>query len=209
MQFIQSNGLYDADFLKRNWPAMESYIDFSNSNLWIPADAFENANGSTTTMSSRGGVPVRIFPDGATHTVMYSVRRPRMWLDGLVTTRLWYTGVLDASANAYVAVSVTVDSENSTLSTPSYTVAARATPTATGTLMISRADEVSTDAHRRRAITQIHDLISVAVQRQGAHASDDYAENFELVGVELFYVEKKTRTIGINDIRAPKYLMKE
>ena len=210
MHFDQTLGEFDKrHWAATNWPVAQNYIEFSHTNIWVPASEFQNDSGSSTTMSTRGGTPVRIFEDGVTNTAFASVRRARMWLDGRVTTRLWYTGALNSSTNAYVAVSVRADAENAAVGSHSYTVVARPTPTGTGYLMVSRLDEQSTTDSRRAAVTYNTDLISVAVRREGGHASDNYTGDFELVGVELFYVEKRTRQLGFNKLRTPAYLMKE
>src|SRR5690606_24604105 len=98
----------------QNFAVLSSYIDFDHYDIWIPADWWQNDSSSTTTMSANDAVPVRVFVDGATNTVTYSFRRPRMWINGMAAIRLHYTGSASSTNNFRIGCGIQVNSEGAT-----------------------------------------------------------------------------------------------
>jgi len=203
----QPIGEFDKTQWLKNWPVAQEYIEFQATNHWIPAIEFQNMGGATTVMSDRNAAAVRVFPDGVANRVATTFRRPRMWLNGNVTCRLWYTGDLDSGHNSVIELGINLTQEDGTVATIADTAFEVPTPTADGDLMIYRSYERTADSDSRPLVTTENDLLSIIVRRSGATALDNYVENFELIGVELFYQQLQPN-IGYKSNSIPRWLMK-
>ena len=177
-----------------NGPVLEDYIDFASYNLWVPASSWRNATGSSTVLSQSNSQAVRIFPDGSTQTVVWQMRRPRMWQDGRCSVRLWYSGTAVSSTAARVTVGIATSQESAALSTPSGVAALLDTPPTTGYLVISRDYEVLDTGGANQSIDMTGDLVTFEISRTGAHADDDYTDEWEFIGAEIFYKEATSRS---------------
>ena len=179
------DGNLDTYKTQQNFQTLQEYVQFSHDNYWIPAEDFVDISG-TTTLTFRNSSPVRVFENTVTSSAGVVIRRPRMWLDGVATIRIWYTDDGTASGfNHAVGVSVARSLEGSAIASHSYTSLSVPCVSAAGVLEIDRQSEVNTSDNCSRPVDQSYDLITVGIQYTG---NDEGAiPAFELIGIELFY----------------------
>lgn len=180
----------------QNFAVLSSYIDFNHYNVWIPAEQWNNEKSSTTTMSNDDVVPVRVFVDGATNTVTYSFRRPRMWINGVAQIRLHYSGSASSTNNFRIECGIQVNGEGATTPTSALSAQPVPGPATAGLHTITRLFETSANTNCFTYVDTADDLISVSVSRGGGHASDTNTGEFWLIGAEVYYTEVKTKPVG-------------
>lgn len=208
----QPYGEFDKTHWLKNWTVAEEYMEFTHCNLWVPAKEFENDSSSTTTMSNRNGTPVRVFPDAVDNTILYSFRRPRMWLNGRVMVRLHYTGAGESGSDevVYVKVQISATKEGSAIGSFSGTSAAIEAPNTTGEILISRDFEQSqTSGHGLNTKHTTHDIYYIGIQREASDSADTYGgDNWELIGVEIMY-KQFIESTGWKSNGISRWLMKK
>lgn len=192
----KAQGVQSDEQQAQNFAVLSSYIDFDHYNVWIPADWWQNSSASTTTMSANDAVPVRVFVDGATNTVTYSFRRPRMWINGVAAIRLHYTGSASSTNNFRIGCGIQVSSEGATTPASAVTSQNVPGPSTAGFHLITRLFETSANTNAFTYVDHADDLISVTIMRSGADLNDTNAGEFQLIGAEVYYTELKTSPVG-------------
>lgn len=186
--------------------------EFGHYNHWIPAPLFVNKISDSCTVTTNaitGGynIPMRVFPAGTSWEVFFAMRRPRMWTDGQMTSRVWYTGRLDTGNESYIATTLATSYEQDSdilFSAPVVSYYQAPTPDVTGELMILRSDNPPASGIGYVDVTSEADIVSIGIRRAGDDPSDTYAYDFLLIGVELIYRPKALISEGL-----PTYQMKE
>jgi len=186
--------------------------EFSHYNYWVPAPLFVNKVSDSCTVITNaitGGynIPLRVFPTGVSWEVFYSMRRPRMWSDGQVTARIWYTGKLDTGNESYIATTLATSYEQDgdvLFSSPVVSYFAAPTPDVTGELMILRSDNPPEAGIGYIEVTTETDIVSLGIRRAGNDAADTYAHDFLLIGAEFVYRPRAYVKDGL-----PTWQMKE
>lgn len=192
----KAQGVQSDEQQAQNFAVLSSYVDFDHYNVWVPAEDWQNDSSSTTTMSTNNMTPVRVFVDGATNSVFYSFRRPRMWINGVAQIRIHYTGSTSSTNNFRIEAGVQVNGEGAATPTAASDRQSLPGPSTAGFHLISRLFETSANTSAFIYIDTADDLISVSVGRLGGDGSDTNTGEFWLIGAEIYYTELKTSPVG-------------
>lgn len=176
---------------RTNLVTIQDYADFSSYNIWIPCTDLVDAVG-VATISFNGDTPIKIYPDGVTTESVFSFRKPITWKSGNVTTRLHYTGLYVAGTQIRVLSRVEGYAEGGLLTTlgtvSGYNVP---TPSADNVYMVNKSAEVANPS-TTSGILYVDDsirLMTFRIRRLGGDVNDTYTSDFELIGVEVMYIE--------------------
>lgn len=190
-----------ADLTRRqaltNPVVLQDYVDYGSYNIWIPCTSLVDTVG-TALVSSNSDLPTKVYPDAVTTTSVFAFRKPKQWVNGVVTARIHYTGLLVAATNVRSGLRFTAFREGDTLAVSTFGTISIPTPTADNVYMISRGFEVlPLDTSNANETVEGSDMmISMAFRRQGAVGTDTYTSDFELIGIEAFYREYKHEGYG-------------
>lgn len=191
-----TSGVQDSVRSGINFGVLSSYVDFNHYNLWIPADVWQNDASSGTVMSNVNGSPVRVYENGKTSTTLYSFRRPRMWINGIISIRLHYTGSVSSTNGFYIGCGIQVGTKDAAISTVAVTDAALSGPSTAGFHLINSGFETSASTNAFTQTDYSYDLVTVTIRRSGAHISDTNTGEFQLIGAEVSYRELSTKPVG-------------
>ena len=195
MHNFNANAPFDDASLKSSLVNLESYTDYSMYNLWIPCTAFYRG---ALTLTNINDTPVVTFPDAADNNIYYSFRQPVHWRSGNISGRLYYTGNLVAGKNITASLTMGLTQEGTLIDTSTNVPTAIPTPSANNYLMISKDWEIKVGNDCNIETVQKYDLVSVKVRRAGTNGADNYTDDWQFIGVELFYREN-VRDVSIKN----------
>lgn len=183
---------------------------FDHLNVWIPGPLMQDAEGASTVfgfLSTPEYMSYRSFVADLDTYTGYSFRRPRLWTDGNLTARIWYSGELTVDTQvirgqlAFKLRQEGPGGDSTAFSEFGFDIDA---PSADDDILIDRQPESDTTGAGYVVITSEHDLVTVRFARIGSHANDTYTEDFRLVGIEVFYRPRLVESTGLSP-----WLMKE
>lgn len=175
-----------------NLVTTQDYVDFNSYNIWIPCTDLVDATG-VATISYNSDTPIKIYPDAVLTRSVFSFRKPKHWVDGVVGARVHYTGLYVAGTNTIVGLRFNSFKNGDTLGINTYGEASAPTPSADNVYMIcSLFEELNTSTlNANLQISEGDRLVTGSIRRRGAAIADTYTSDFELIGIEVFYKEYK------------------
>lgn len=175
-----------------NMSNLQDYADYNMYNMWVPCTALVDHVG-TALVSSNSDASVKLYPDAAVTSSCYSFRKPKHWVNGVVSARVHYTGLEDSGNDSYIGVRFEVYKVGDVLGTGTYGYVATPSPTLDNSYEIEDAfEDMSLTTYNASILVRDPDrLITLSFTRDGKHASDTYTFDFELIGLEVFYREYK------------------
>lgn len=182
--------------IANNFNTLADYVTFDHYNIWIPAVAFVDTTGIApmTARSAIAEVPVKSYPIASPVRSAFAFRKPSMWVNGRISMRLWYTSDLDAGKTWTFKPAIFASSEGAALGAwgglESLIVPS---PAGGGYLTIDRQCE-NLQSPYSYLVSEMDNLISVRLQK----VSQTHKAEFQLIGVEVFYVENTASVIGMN-----------
>lgn len=190
MHNYKSIGQFDQHHWRTNSPVLEEYVDFNSYNIWIPATAFVESAGGLI-WGTVNGSPYVELPAGIDTTLVYALRKPRMWGQGFVSANVWYTGNLVANKHAVVALGILPKTVGEALVVPTDSANNLIpSPTANNVLSLYTGFTSVIDGGNVE-ITDSDHFVTLNITRYGTDIDDGYTATIKLLGLELIYVEKR------------------
>lgn len=170
------------------YDVLEDYSSWSMNNFRIYPSMMQDLAGTTTVMGERAGTPYRGFDPDVDSEVGFSFPRPRWWINGRVTARVWYTGTDDPGLTIRAGLSILPMSIGDSFVSPTYYGFNLANPE--DVLTLDRQPERSNDSSAFPVVRNHHHWITVNFRREGTDATnDDYRFLLELLCLEISYKE--------------------
>lgn len=186
-QYVSGDPRYNT-----NMSAVQDYADYNMYNMWVPCTDLVDQAG-TALVSTNNDAVIKSYPDAVTTRSAFSFRKPKHWVNGVVTARVHYTGLYVVGTSALISLRIECFREGDALASGTYQNVLAPTPTADNVYMISSLfEDTSLTTGNANLLVQDPDrLITLSFRRSGSGGTDTYTSDFELIGLEVFYREYK------------------
>lgn len=182
----RKSGLHGEAQLGIALDALSAYTDFNHYSRFIPGPDFVDEAGTATSNTTINRTSVKVFKDGFDSVVSYSFQKPRYWINGKVSARIWWTGENPAGTNGTMALLLAKTAIGDVLSSGSGSNVSVDLGVFTDYTLnvISSFDPIVTIF-----VGPQDDLISVTFVAGRSDVGDTYTTDFYLIGVEVYYKE--------------------